>query len=84
MRCQGTLSPILYNQKHVQTNFTNFIDAWCLMTLKRVTCTSFPWNKAVDFRTPILCPNMDKNMIEAARAGKMHELRYIQIRKFFD
>ena len=22
------------------------------MTLKRVTCNSFPWNKAEDFRTP--------------------------------
>ena len=25
------------------------------VTLKRVTCNSFPWNKAGDFRTPILC-----------------------------
>ena len=40
------------------------------MALKRVTCDSFPWNKAGDFRTPILCPNMDKNEIDAARAGK--------------
>ena len=40
------------------------------VTLKRVTCNSFPWNKAGDFRTPILCPNMDKNEIEDARAGK--------------
>ena len=39
------------------------------MTLKRVTRNSFPWNKAGDLRTPILCPNMDKNKIDAARAG---------------
>ena len=37
------------------------------MTLKRETCNSLPWNKARAFRTPILCPNMDKNKIEAAR-----------------
>ena len=40
------------------------------ITLKRVTCKSFPWNKAGDFRTPSLCPNVDKNKIDAARAGK--------------
>ena len=51
------------------------------MTLKRVTCDSFSWNKAGDFRTPILCSNMDKNEIEAARAEKMYELCYIRIRK---
>ena len=47
---------ILYSQKH--------------MTLKYITCKSFPWNKAGDFRTPILCPSMDKNKIEKARAGR--------------
>ena len=36
------------------------------MTLKRVTWNSFPWNKAGDFRTPILCPIMDKHKMEAA------------------
>ena len=41
-----------------------------LVTLKRVTCKSFPWNKAADFRTPILCPNMDKNEIVNACVGK--------------
>ena len=40
------------------------------MTLKPVTCDTFSWNKAGNFRTPILCPNMDKIKIEAARAGK--------------
>ena len=39
------------------------------MTLKHVTCNSFPWNKAGDFSTPILCPNADKNEIEAACAS---------------
>ena len=38
-------------------------------TLKRVTCNPFRWNKAGDFRTPILCPSMDKSKIEAAPAG---------------
>ena len=37
--------PHKYSQKH--------------MTLKRVTFNSFPWNKAGDFKSPILCPNMD-------------------------
>ena len=37
------------------------------MTLKHVTCSSFPWNKAKDFRTPMFCPNMDKNKIDATR-----------------
>ena len=36
------------------------------MTLKRVTCNSFPWKKAGNFSTPNLCPNMDKDKIEAA------------------
>ena len=40
------------------------------MTLKHVTCYSFPWNKTRDFRTPILCPNVHKNKIEAANTGK--------------
>ena len=40
------------------------------MTLKRVTCNSFPWNKAWDFRTPIICPNANKSKIEAAHSGK--------------
>ena len=39
-------------------------------TLKRVTYNPLSWNKAGDFRTPILCPNMDKNKIEAAHGGK--------------
>ena len=51
------------------------------MTLKRVTCNSFPWNKAGDFRT-ILCPNMDKS--KSCTRGKMRELRYIHIRKFLN
>ena len=34
------------------------------MTLKRVTSISFPWNKARDFRTPILFPNMDKTKMK--------------------
>ena len=37
--------------------------------LKRVTCNSFPWNKAGDFRKPILCQNMDKYKIGAAHAN---------------
>ena len=32
------------------------------VTLKRVTCNSFPWNKAGDFRTPMLWPNVDKSL----------------------
>ena len=40
------------------------------VTLERATSNSFPWNKAGDFRTPILSPNMDKNKIDAAREGK--------------
>ena len=64
-----------YNQKH--------------MALKCVTCNSFPWNitlrKAGDFRTQILCPNMDKNMIEAARAGKCtSHITSIEVRKFLN
>ena len=39
------------------------------MTLKGVTCNSFPWNKAGDFRTPILCPNMDIYKIEDVCVG---------------
>ena len=43
------------------------------VTLKRVTCNSFPWNKAEDFTTQIVCPNMEKirselNARENARA----------------
>ena len=38
--------------------------------LKHVTCISFPWNKAGDFRTPILCPSMNKNKIKPACTGK--------------
>ena len=51
-------------QKHFDssTNVSSFAGA--------LTCNSFPWNKAGDFRTPRLCPNMDKNKIEVARAGK--------------
>ena len=37
------------------------------MTLNCVTCKSFAWNKAGDFRTSILC--MDKNKINAAHGG---------------
>ena len=40
------------------------------MNMERVTCNSFPWNKAGDFRTKTLCPNMDENKTEAAREGK--------------
>ena len=40
------------------------------MTLESVTCNSFPWNKAGDFMTPILLPNMDKNKIDAARDAR--------------
>ena len=40
------------------------------VTMKGITCNSFPWNKAGDFRTPILCPNMDKNKFQSAHAGK--------------
>ena len=40
------------------------------MALKCVNCNSFPWNKAEDFKTPILCPNVNKNKIVAARVGK--------------
>ena len=36
------------------------------MTWKRVTCNSFSWNKAGNFRTPILCPNTEK------KASKLH------------
>ena len=53
------------------------------MPWKRVTCSSFPWNKAGDFRTPTLCPNMDKKHRSCAR-GKLHGLRYIHIRKFLN
>ena len=35
-------------------------DISTLLTLEHVTCNSFPWNKDGYFRTPILCPNMDK------------------------
>lgn len=35
------------------------------MTLKHVACTSFSWNKAGDYRTPILCPIVDKNKMPA-------------------
>ena len=51
-----------------------------LMTSKRLTRNSFPWSKAGDFRTPILCPNMVKNKIEATRAGKCTSyVRYIML-----
>ena len=39
------------------------------MALKHATCNSFPWNKAGDFRTPILRPNMDTSKTEATRSG---------------
>ena len=48
-----------------------------LGALKHVTCKSFPWNKAGDFRPPILCPNMDKYKMEAARAGKCTSYMYV-------
>ena len=51
------------------------------MTLKSVTCNSFPWNKAGDFRTAILCPNMDKNEIEAAREKKKNQL-WTRVKRF--
>ena len=35
------------------------------MKLKGVTCKSFPWNKAGDFRTQMLCLNMKLNDVRA-------------------
>ena len=44
--CKGSIEPrvmrINWWQKH--------------MTSKRITCDSFPWNKAGDFRTPNVMP----------------------------
>ena len=47
------------------------------MTEQHVTCNSFPWNKTGEFRTPILCPNMDKNKVEAAHVGNAQAPSYV-------
>ena len=48
------------------------------MTSRRVTCNSFSWNKDGDFKN-YLYAKYGKNMIKAARAKKILELRYTQL-----
>ena len=65
------VSTHLLNSLNVSYHLTGFYtEAHDLEACNR--CNSFSWNKAGDFRTPILYPNMDKNniKIEVAREGK--------------